>query len=41
VADKNNVTFSSNEFWQQMAITFGGNYVAAESSSTLFSAVFS
>jgi hypothetical protein len=45
--------FSGNEFQRQMSITFGGNYVAAESayfrrfflavenSTDLFSAVFS
>jgi hypothetical protein len=32
--------FSGNEFQRQMSITFGGNYVAAESSSVIFSAFF-
>jgi hypothetical protein len=36
LAGENNVTFGNNEFRRQMAITFGGNYVAAESSSALF-----
>jgi hypothetical protein len=30
-----------NEFWWPMVITFGGNYVVAESSSAQFFTVFS